>query len=229
VFFSDKDYSKNGQFCIYCYSLKKKTPKILITLSQRDYTDEDTHEILSFCEQNEKAFLLFDFENHFQKQKEKCNLYVSEECKEILDQLIIKKEKGTILNGELISFPNFFIEFEKQFLLKSQNSKCYECGRKVESHSDLRKCFECYISLSSRNSLASTISWSSSSQISEKKYSFSKGKKNPYNFIEKLRLKEKEVELNCNEKNDQLCSSKKMKKGHDYSFQDKSDIAEYSF
>jgi hypothetical protein len=218
-------YAKSNNYeeetiCIYCYSLKKKKQVVCAISNWRDYSDEENNEILSFCEKNEITIKLIDNQNPYEKP------LPTQSNSDKMNSLISSNQKFVIIDDEIFPFQDFYLALEKKFANKSSKGfKCTSCGKALESSaSSLKKCFDCLMlsssSLSSfSNSGNATITISSENK-SLIKLNLSEGsnsnladnqihattshnqvlnRKNPYNFMEKLKLKkqnflEKEIE-----------------------------------
>lgn len=167
----------NGR-CIYCYSEKKKNSTVTAIIDQRNYFSEENHEMLSFCEKNDMTILLYDIENPF--------LNSNSENKMVND-FLRRMTKAVIIDNEAESLENFFYLLDKKCSLSpTTNNKCSECGSIIECSVKLKKCFDCL--MGRKRSMSSSISSSleySNNNNTVQQYS----KKNPYNFIEKLKLK----------------------------------------
>ena len=171
VYPTENVQNKEG-LCIYCYSNTKLEPLITIATDARNSLNEMNNEILSFCEENELTFKLIDIENVFS-----CD--ISQYSKEIQNKMqsnsffMIEKEKETY---SLEQFWDVLDEWRKR---KNKEGKCRKCGKMINPSSGIDICIDCCLSKND-----STLNSSNSSG-----YSSIKGKRNPYNFIEKLKLK----------------------------------------
>lgn len=162
----------NGK-CIYCYSEKKKNPIVMAILDQRNYFSEENNEILSFCENNEMTISLYDIENSFLN---------NHSSNPMVNDFIKRKTEAVIIDNEAESLNNFYYLLEKKCSLNlAKNNKCSDCGSIIECSVNIKKCFECLMGKKKPSpNMSSSFEYNSIHQYF---------KKNPYNFIEKLRLK----------------------------------------
>ena len=101
----------NNNFCIYLQ--RKKINKIVsIVCDQKNYFDENLNEILTFCEENEITFEIFDYENAFQY----------ENLPNFIKKNIINKKFSLFINKKEIEYENFWDEIKN---IKKINKKFY--------------------------------------------------------------------------------------------------------
>jgi hypothetical protein len=168
-------------FCIYCYSKKKTRKQVTIFCNHRDYTDEDNNDLIGFCEKNELKFELVDTAN---------------------TRSSVFKEKTIIFNGkydEPYRFEDFYGKVENMLV---KRPKCEDCGNKLSS---LENSVEKSACMSCSSSTSALRSFLTNTPIADKRAGV---KRNPYNFIEKLQLNQKEYAIQQN----------KIKKLLEYSF-----------
>ena len=102
----------NNNFCIYCYSEKKINKIVSIVCDQKNYFDENLNEILTFCEENEITFEIFDYENSFQY----------ENLPNFIKKNVINKKFSLFINKKEIEYENFWDEIKN---IKKINKKFY--------------------------------------------------------------------------------------------------------
>lgn len=166
--------SEKENICIYCYSNKKINPLVTIFTDFRNDSNELNNEIISFCEENEITLKLIDLDNLFKYD-------LSQFPTEIQKAATIKKSSFFIYEKETEMFrlDNFFEILERKKNNKNKEGKCIKCGKSISISSGINICIDCCLSKSD-SSLSISVN---SGQ------SYKRGKRNPYNFIEKLKLK----------------------------------------
>jgi glutaredoxin len=188
IVYAKESNLNSDDICIYCYSLKRTKKQVTIFCNQRDYNDTDNNDVIAFCEANEIRFKLVDYVN---------------------DKLSIFKEKTVVFNEDYEE-PYRYEDFQiKVSNILSGKVKCEDCGKKLTSlEITVERCVSCSTPGLSTNSASS--SFNTNTPLTEKRF-----KRNPYNFIEKLQLHQREFSV----------QEKKIRKMLDYSF--KSDDVDF--
>lgn len=200
--------------CIYCLSNKKQLKRVKFFCNFRNSYDDETNQILEFCESNGLFLEIFDCENlrnfdNFSSSKSQKN----EES--MLDYYLKNsksfEEKILLIDDQLIEIDDFIDNFE--FIDVSKNKvfeECFICKRKIflnsidvknkvpiKINNKLNKCQLC-IDKRKRNLNSLTLDYNNNNKIFKDghleifKNKFNNKEKNcdRYNFIEKLKIKE---------------------------------------
>ena len=118
----------NNNFCIYCYSEKKINKIVSIVCDQKNYFDENLNEILTFCEENEITFEIFDYENSFQY----------ENLPNFIKKNVINKKFSLFVNKKEIEYENFWDEIKN---IKKINKKFYFKNDVKNVNFNEKKCY----------------------------------------------------------------------------------------
>ena len=173
---NNNDSSNN--ICIYCYSNKKIKKRITFFTDARNYHNEYNSSIFTFCEENALTMEIVDVDNIF--------LYNTNNYNQSIQERIKQKEKDFFYldnnDKELYNMECFYEVLEKAQNEKGKEGKCIKCGKGLNVSSGVNICIDCCLSKSGEYG----GNWCSNSYSS---LNGGKLKKNPYTFIEKLKLK----------------------------------------
>ena len=192
----------NKNECIYCYSNKKCKKKINFFCNFRNSNDEETNNILEYCENSNYTINLFDSENlngftnkNFTEKQKNFFLLNSNKNNNI---------KLLLIEDQIIPYEHFI---EKIQMFENENikfSECFLCNRKIliEGKKNienffLKKCEYCVNEkINHQQSEDNGIFTGGKEEalnnynLLKNKLNTKKEKKNYFNFIEKLKLRE---------------------------------------
>jgi len=194
--------------CIYCISNKKQLKKVQFFCNFRNSLDEETHQILDFCESNQIIINLYDSDNHnsFYNQ---LNNDIENSKEFYLKNSRNRGDKLLLIDDQIVKIEDFFnkISFEENYNFKAED-RCFICNRlllfkfelkNLEVDRKLVKCELCLKKFKENSNLKIDFNdqdikneccfGKNNFKIFKEKINNKKGT-GYYNFIEKLRLKE---------------------------------------